>query len=152
MLPVFIKSRVQEPTYIFQHDCSWFNFLNKPDRLRKQVAFIIFSELFARNRKGWARNTASKQVYAPIWMPIKIVDIGTNDIPFRTVFFQNLAIVSFIFHKGDVGKARHSKAQSLSTRSGTNLNASQWLLHKVISPGNSVKRGNFGVIRVRHCQ
>ena len=141
MLPVFIKSRVQEPTYIFQHDCSWFNFLNKPDRLRKQVAFIIFSELFARNRKGWARNTASKQVYAPIWMPIKIVDIGTNDIPFRTVFY-----------KGDVGKARHSKAQSLSTRSCTNLNASQWLLHKVISPGNSVKRGNFGVIRVRHCQ
>ena len=152
MLPVFIKSRVQEPTHIFQHDCSWFNFLNKPDRFRKQVAFIIFSELFASNRKGRARNATSKQVYTSIWTPIKIVDIGTNDIPFRAVFFQNFAIVSFIFHKGDVDKARHSQAQSLSTRASTNFNASQWLLHKLISPGSSVKRGNFCVIRVHHCQ
>ena len=133
MLPVFIKSRVQEPTHIFQHDCSWFNFADKPDCLREQVAFIIFSKLFASHRKRRTRNTASKQVYTPIWTSIKIVDIGTNDIPFRAVFFQNFAIVSFIFHKGNVDKARHSQAQSLSTRASANFNASQWLLHKLIS-------------------
>ena len=60
MLPVFIKSRVQEPTHIFQHDCSWFNFLNKPDRFREQVAFIILFKLLASNRKGRTRNAASK--------------------------------------------------------------------------------------------
>ena len=43
-------------------------------------------------------------------MPIKIMNISTNDIPFRPVLFQYLTIVFFIFYKCYMDKPSHCKA------------------------------------------
>ena len=43
-------------------------------------------------------------------MSIKIMNIGTYDIPFRPVLFQYFTIVFFIFYKRYMDKTSHCEA------------------------------------------
>ena len=109
MAAIFVETRIKESTNIFQHDSARPNLFDKTDGLRKEVSFILLTKLLPRNRERRARNASSQQINTTIWMPIKIVDISTNDIPLRTVLLQYLAIIFFILYKRDMDKACHCK-------------------------------------------
>lgn len=50
------------------------------------------------------------------------MDVGANDVPFRTVLLQNLTVFFFILDQRHMSKTSHCKTQSLSASSCTYLN------------------------------
>jgi hypothetical protein len=54
--------RRKKPPDVLQHDGAWSALRDKPNRLRKEVAFVVSAKLFSGYREGRAWNASSKKV------------------------------------------------------------------------------------------
>lgn len=87
MLPILCKFRIEKTTDIFQHDSTRFHFLNKTYSLRKQISFILLTQLLGSYRKRGTRHATRKQIHSTIGFAIKIMNISTNNIPMGFIIF-----------------------------------------------------------------
>lgn len=98
MLSVFIEFCIKKPANILQHDRTRSDFPNQPYCFWKQIALVVPAQLLGRLREWRAGDATCKQVCTLVWCSIKVVDISTNHIPMRLIFFKHCAIVGFIFN------------------------------------------------------
>ena len=140
MFTIVSENRIKKAANIFKHQSLRFDFPQKANCFRKQVAIIFLSQLFSSNRKRRTGNTSCQEInFTAILLSRKIADISTNDIPFRSIEFQDIAIILFIFNKHFMNKASHCKAKSLSTSPRTNFNTCQHKLSQQIR----LRKDNF---------
>lgn len=121
LLSVIIKLRVKKTPYILYHHSTGMNFTDKTNCFRKQISFIIFTQLLTCNRKRGAGNTTCKQINPLIGSAIKIVNVCTYDIPLWTISFQYFTVILLILYQDLMSKPCHCQSKSLTTCTSTDF-------------------------------
>src|SRR5690606_6251001 len=60
LLPVVIKFRVHQATYVLEHDCSWACFFNQTQCFWKEISLVILTQAMSSYGKGRTRDSTGQ--------------------------------------------------------------------------------------------
>lgn len=89
--------------------------LRKPDRLRKEIALVVASELLPGDREGRARYATGEQIYTAIRSAVDGAHIGFEDVPFWPVRAKRVAGVPIQLDGSDALETSAFEADRLTT-------------------------------------